>query len=172
MRVISVNSKHRAHFSGRKCRIAPSRPEGEIWWAIVNSADTDESVPAAEDLPRGLIESVFARGATYDRTMSFQTISKETRLPLDEVEHLMMKALGCLLSLQYYIEYYDTDKAVSLKLIRGSIDQVDQKAVITWVQPRVLSRGQIGKLAERLEAWNRKLDGVAERIAPELLVSL
>jgi len=34
-----------------------------------------------------------------------------------------------------------------LKLIRGSIDQVDQKAVITWVQPRVLSRGQIGKLA-------------------------
>jgi 26S proteasome regulatory subunit N9 len=62
-------------------------------------------------------------------------------------------------------------KAVSLKLIRGSIDQVDQKAVITWVQPRVLSRGQIGKLAERLEAWNRKLDGVAERIAPELLVS-
>ncbi|KAI0246668.1 hypothetical protein BJV78DRAFT_1252599 [Lactifluus subvellereus] len=98
-----------------------------------------------------LIESVFARGA-YDRTMSFQTISEETRLPLDEVEHLIMKGL-------------------SLKLIRGSIDQVDQKAVVTWVQPRVLSRGQIGKLAERLEAWNKKLDGVAERIAPELLVS-
>ncbi|KAF8486999.1 hypothetical protein DFH94DRAFT_621657 [Russula ochroleuca] len=98
-----------------------------------------------------LIESVFARGA-YDRTMSFQTISEETRLPLDEVEHLIMKAL-------------------SLKLIRGSIDQVDQKAVITWVQPRVLSRIQIGKLADRLEAWKKKLDGVAERIAPELLVS-
>ncbi|KAI9456131.1 hypothetical protein BJY52DRAFT_1277392 [Lactarius psammicola] len=98
-----------------------------------------------------LIESVFARGA-YDRTMSFQTISEETRLPLDEVEHLIMKAL-------------------SLKLIRGSIDQVDQKAVITWVQPRVLSRAQIGKLAERLDAWKKKLDGVAERIAPELLVS-
>ncbi|KAI0298961.1 hypothetical protein B0F90DRAFT_1729588 [Multifurca ochricompacta] len=98
-----------------------------------------------------LIESVFARGA-YDRTMSFQTISEETRLPLDEVEHLIMKAL-------------------SLKLIRGSIDQVDQKAVITWVQPRVLSRSQIGKLAERLDTWKKKLDGVAERIAPELLVS-
>ncbi|KAI9509911.1 hypothetical protein F5148DRAFT_977570 [Russula earlei] len=98
-----------------------------------------------------LIESVFARGA-YDRTMSFQAISEETRLPLDEVEHLIMKAL-------------------SLKLIRGSIDQVDQKAVITWVQPRVLSRAQIGKLADRLEAWKKKLDGVAERIAPELLVS-
>ena len=58
-----------------------------------------------------------------------------------------------------------------MKLIRGSIDQVDQKAVITWVQPRVLSRVQIGKLADRLEAWKKKLDGVAERIAPELLVS-
>ena len=45
-----------------------------------------------------LIESVFARGA-YDRTMSFQTISEETRLPLDEVEHLIMKALRCLLSI-------------------------------------------------------------------------
>lgn len=39
-----------------------------------------------------LIESVFKRSAD-DRTMSFQTISEETRLPLDEVEHLLMKAL-------------------------------------------------------------------------------
>ncbi|KAI0060076.1 hypothetical protein BV25DRAFT_1807834 [Artomyces pyxidatus] len=98
-----------------------------------------------------LIESVFER-SPYDRTMSFQTISEETRLPLDEVEHLVMKAL-------------------SLKLIRGSIDQVDQKAAISWVQPRVLSRAQIGQLAERLRGWNEKLHGVEERIAPEVLVS-
>ncbi|KAG6335415.1 hypothetical protein ID866_3676 [Astraeus odoratus] len=39
-----------------------------------------------------LIESVFKRN-TNDRTMSFQTIAEETRLPLDEVEHLIMKAL-------------------------------------------------------------------------------
>lgn len=39
-----------------------------------------------------LIESVFKRNA-YDRTMSFQTIAEETRLPVDEVEHLVMKAL-------------------------------------------------------------------------------
>lgn len=42
-----------------------------------------------------LIESVFKRNA-YDRTMSFQTIAEETRLPLDEVEHLIMKALRCV----------------------------------------------------------------------------
>ncbi|KAI0053498.1 hypothetical protein FA95DRAFT_1481942 [Auriscalpium vulgare] len=98
-----------------------------------------------------LIESVFQRSA-YDRTMSFQTISEETRLPLDEVEHLVMKAL-------------------SLKLIRGSIDEVDQKAAITWVQPRVLSRTQIGQLADRLREWNDKLHRVEQRIAPEVLVS-
>ncbi|PCH42928.1 hypothetical protein WOLCODRAFT_138115 [Wolfiporia cocos MD-104 SS10] len=98
-----------------------------------------------------LIESVFKRGA-YDRSMSFQTIAEEIRLPLDEVEHLLMKAL-------------------SLKLIRGSLDQVDQRAHITWVQPRVLSRQQIGQLAQRLEAWGQKLHKVEERIAPEVLVT-
>ncbi|EIN05732.1 PCI-domain-containing protein [Punctularia strigosozonata HHB-11173 SS5] len=97
-----------------------------------------------------LIESVFKRNA-YDRTMSFQTIAEETHLPINEVEHLLMKAL-------------------SLKLIRGSLDQVDQKAQITWVQPRVLSREQIGALAKRLEGWCDKLAGVENRIAPQLLV--
>jgi hypothetical protein len=41
-----------------------------------------------------LIESVFRRDA-YDRTLSFATIAAETRLPPDEVEHLLMKALRC-----------------------------------------------------------------------------
>lgn len=39
-----------------------------------------------------LIESVFKRGA-YDRTLSFQTIAEETRMHIDDVEHLLMKAL-------------------------------------------------------------------------------
>lgn len=39
-----------------------------------------------------LIESVFRRAAD-DRTLTFETIAIETRLPADEVEHLVMKAL-------------------------------------------------------------------------------
>ena len=39
-----------------------------------------------------LIEFVFKRTAD-NRTMSFQTIAQETRLSMDEVEHLVMKAL-------------------------------------------------------------------------------
>ncbi|CAL1697609.1 unnamed protein product [Somion occarium] len=98
-----------------------------------------------------LIESVFKRNA-YDRTMTFQTIAEETRLPIDEVEHLVMKAL-------------------SLKLIKGSLDQVDEKAQITWVQPRVLSPEQIGQLAQRLQKWGDRLHNVEERIAPEVLTT-
>ena len=58
-----------------------------------------------------LIESVFARGA-YDRTMSFQTISEETRLPLDEVEHLIMKALRWLLLLSATFDFKMLTKRV------------------------------------------------------------
>ncbi|KIJ47234.1 hypothetical protein M422DRAFT_59530 [Sphaerobolus stellatus SS14] len=101
-----------------------------------------------------LIESVFKRPAE-DRTMTFEAIAHETRLPVDEVEHLLMKAL-------------------SLKLIRGSIDQVDEKASITWVQPRVLSRPQIGQLADRLTAWCdklNKLEGFVSQTTPELFAN-
>ncbi|THH04133.1 hypothetical protein EW145_g5747 [Phellinidium pouzarii] len=98
-----------------------------------------------------LIESVSKRNAN-NRTMQFQTIAEETRLPVDEVEHLVMKAL-------------------SLKLIRGSLDEVGQTAQINWVQPRVLDREQIGVLADRLKAWTDKLKTVEQRIAPELLVT-
>jgi len=116
-----------------------------------------------------LIESVFKRN-TDDRTMSFQTIAEETRLPLDEVEHLVMKALRCE-KLSCSTRVLSTDQPPhSLKLIRGSLDQVDQKAQITWVQPRVLSREQIGVLATRLSTWVEKLNVVEQRIAPEVLV--
>ena len=133
-----------------------------------------------------LIESVFKRGA-YDRTMSFHTIAEETRLPLEEVEHLVMKALRCVCTFVSSGALFAAGLCLalrrsganslcvcvygSLKLIKGSLDQVDQKAQITWVQPRVLSREQVAKLAERLAAWNAKLHTVEERIAPEVLVS-
>ncbi|EJD43539.1 hypothetical protein AURDEDRAFT_167263 [Auricularia subglabra TFB-10046 SS5] len=99
-----------------------------------------------------LMEAVFKR-ATNKRTMSFQEIAEETKLPLDEVEHLLMKAL-------------------SLKLIRGSMDQVDQRAQITWVQPRVLSLDQIGQLAGRLSSWCEKLskvEDVVKHASPDLV---
>lgn len=52
-------------------------------------------------------------------------------------------------------------KALSLKLIRGSIDQVDQLAVITWVQPRVLEKEQIDGMRRQLEEWNNQVKKIS-----------
>lgn len=101
-----------------------------------------------------LIESVFRRAST-DRTLLFDTIAVETRLPLDEVEHLVMKAL-------------------SLKLIKGSLDQHAQLAKITWVQPRVLDKPQLNALQQRLNAWVGRVEEVAQFVkgqTPELFIT-
>ena len=66
---------------------------------------------------------------------------------------------------------YPSSSSNSLKLIKGSLDQVEEKAQITWVQPRVLSIEQIGQLSKRLEAWGERLHKVEERIAPEVLTT-
>ena len=66
----------------------------------------------------------FTRPAT-NRQLTFAEIAAETRLPESEVELLVMKAL-------------------SLGLVKGSIDQVQENVHMTWVQPRVLDRQQVG----------------------------
>ena len=87
-----------------------------------------------------LTQLVFSR-APNDRSMTFATISEETKVQLDEIEHLIMKAL-------------------SLGLLRGSIDQVAEVAKISWVQPKVLDKGGIEGMRMRLKEW----DGGVERL--------
>ena len=87
-----------------------------------------------------LTQLVFSR-APQDRSMTFATISEETKVQLDEIEHLIMKAL-------------------SLGLLRGSIDQVAEVARISWVQPKVLDRGGVEGMRMRLREW----DGGVERL--------
>ena len=65
----------------------------------------------------------FKRPAT-NRQMTFEEIAEEAQLPVGEVELLVMRAL-------------------SLGLVKGSIDQVEAKVHMTWVQPRVLDRDQV-----------------------------
>lgn len=82
-----------------------------------------------------LAETLFERiGPAADRVVSFAHIAAATRLPVDQVELLLMRAL-------------------SLKLIRGVIDEVDQKFDVAWVQPRVLQMSQIELMSERLTSW-------------------
>jgi 26S proteasome regulatory subunit N9 len=85
-----------------------------------------------------LTETVFRR-PPHDRAMTFGTISQETKVRPEEIEHLVMKAL-------------------SLGLLRGTIDQVDAVAHITWVQPKVLDMKQIGNMRQRLLDWDSSVN--------------
>lgn len=89
-----------------------------------------------------LIDAVFRRSVT-DRIMSFGVIASETKLPINEVEHLVMKAL-------------------SLGLIKGSLDQISGTASITWVQPRVLNKQQIEALKTKLDDWTNRVMKVGQ----------
>ncbi len=99
------------------------------------------------------MELAFA-GTAGERNLSFERIAKVTLLPLEEVELLVMKAL-------------------SLKLIRGSVDQVNAIVHISWVQPRILDLQQIGKMKDRVDLWGKNvkeiLTFVQNETAPELL---
>ncbi|KAK4108208.1 PCI-domain-containing protein [Canariomyces notabilis] len=85
-----------------------------------------------------LTEAVFRR-PPHDRAMTFATIAAETKVRPDEIEHLIMKAL-------------------SLGLLRGTIDQVDEVAHINWVQPKVLDMKQIENMRQRLQEWDSSVN--------------
>ncbi|KXX78254.1 hypothetical protein MMYC01_203993 [Madurella mycetomatis] len=85
-----------------------------------------------------LTEAVFRR-PPHDRAMTFATIAAETKVRPDEIEHLIMKAL-------------------SLGLLRGTIDQVDEVAHINWVQPKVLDMKQIENMRQRLKEWDSSVN--------------
>lgn len=85
-----------------------------------------------------LTEAVFRR-PPHDRAMTFATIASETRVEPAEIEILIMKAL-------------------SLGLLRGSIDQVAEVARIQWVQPKVLDMKQIESMRLRLKDWDSSVN--------------
>merc|ERR1712080_195800 len=87
--------------------------------------------------------------------MTFKEIAKEAQIPEDAVERLVMNALA-------------------LKLVNGSIDQVDQKVSLTWVQPRVLDKKQLSGMNHRLEVWCAEvkgMEGKLEKSAQEILTN-
>lgn len=85
--------------------------------------------------------------------LTFQEIATQTHLPLPEVELLVMKAL-------------------SLELVKGTIDEVDQMVHLTWVQPRVLDKQQIISLRGKLDDWCRNvqnMEKLMEQKAQEII---
>ncbi|CAH1278554.1 unnamed protein product [Diabrotica balteata] len=85
-----------------------------------------------------LMEMTFNR-PSHNRQLTFAEIAKETKLPLNEIELLIMKAL-------------------SQGLVKGAIDQVANTVNMTWVQPRVLDCTQISNMITRLNDWCKHVD--------------
>lgn len=103
-----------------------------------------------------LMELAFRRGGPKEqRTLTFDELALHCRIGAKEVEHLVMKAM-------------------SAKLVKGKIDEVQKVLVVTWVKPRILDAPRIDLMRERIDAWAAQtglLLNKIEEMTPELLVS-
>ncbi len=86
-----------------------------------------------------------ASSGTESRTLSFKEVEAVCRLPAEEVEFLLMRSM-------------------SLGLITGVIDNVDENIVISRVQPRVLDRESIGVMAKRLATWCKNVESTLDTV--------
>jgi len=101
-----------------------------------------------------VMEIVFQRGTT-NRRVGFATIAEGAQVPANEVELLVMKAL-------------------SKKLVKGTINQIDAVVDFTWVQPRVLDVKQLANMQARLGDWLLAVGKASSLItagAPELVAA-
>ncbi|BBH02790.1 Proteasome component domain protein [Prunus dulcis] len=101
-----------------------------------------------------LMEIIFSR-PSEDRTIPLSIIAERTKLSVEDVEHLLVKSL-------------------SVHLIEGIIDQVEETVHVSWVQPRVLGIPQIKSLRDRLDGWLDKVHTALlsiEAETPDLVAS-
>lgn len=100
-----------------------------------------------------VMEVVFKRPA-HSRRIAFSDIAAASQIPLEQTELLVMRSL-------------------SLGLVKGSIDQVEQIANLHWVQPRVLDISQLSHMLLKIKAWSDSVEAAAvhvEQATPELFV--
>jgi len=100
-----------------------------------------------------LMELIFQQSnSSQSRLFTFQQISQHCHLPVNQVELLLMKSF-------------------SLRVIRGTIDEVSQTVRISWVQARVLTIQQIQTIQQRLKQWSTHVHQTANYLhenAPNL----
>jgi 26S proteasome regulatory subunit N9 len=84
-----------------------------------------------------LVQMVFERPSS-ERTLPFVEIAARLDIPIDQVEWVIMRAF-------------------SVKLMQGSMDQVDGFVNVTWILPRVLDATQLSDLATRFGEWGTKV---------------
>jgi 26S proteasome regulatory subunit N9 len=86
--------------------------------------------------------------AIYGGRIPFAEAAAECQVSIDEVEHMVMKAL-------------------SEGLVQGSIDQVDQMITISHVQPRTLDRQDVAKMIAYIETWEKRAGEMLHQLQGE-----
>lgn len=84
---------------------------------------------------------LISRLPAEERRIPLSTIGDKTKLDIDGVEFLLMKAL-------------------SLHLIEGKIDQVSGIVQVSWVQPRIMTLPQVEGLKGKLDTWIGKVGAI------------
>eukprot|EP00922_Rhytidocystis_sp_ex-Travisia-forbesii_P002672 GHVS01003949.1.p1 GENE.GHVS01003949.1~~GHVS01003949.1.p1 ORF type:complete len:337 (-),score=72.43 GHVS01003949.1:213-1094(-) len=90
-----------------------------------------------------------------NRKLTFAEISEHCRIPIAEVELYLMKAM-------------------SSKLVRGAMDEIEQVVHLSWVRPRILDNTRLEVMANRMDSWSKSAGELLvhmEELTPELLVS-
>ena len=80
-----------------------------------------------------------------ERCLSFAQISQRCKVDKEDVEMLVMKAM-------------------SLELVKGAIDEVDQTVQIDWIMPRYLSTEHLKLLVNRIGEWENKVDNIVKMV--------
>lgn len=92
--------------------------------------------------------------ATANAQFSFQSLSSSSKIPLEDVERLVMRA-------------------ISLQLISGHMDEVTQVLTVTWVMPKQLTDAEVKQREEKVDVWSGRVHNVLlelENEVPELLL--
>ena len=87
-----------------------------------------------------LLELIFKR-QKEDRSIAFSVVAQTSEIKLEEVEWLLMKTM-------------------SLGLIRGEIDQIDQIVKVTWMKPRILDPQRIQIVKDTVDKWRYKVQDI------------
>lgn len=107
------------------------------YFATAVLASKHESVVKPKIVLLSILNIAFER-PSHDRVISFADIASRSVIAVDQVEWVLMRAM-------------------SLGLIKGTIDEVDATVNVSWVQPRVLDKDQLKLLSEQLSSWTDKV---------------
>lgn len=83
-----------------------------------------------------LLDLVFQKNKN-ERVITYKEIEANCKVEPEKIEYVVIKAL-------------------SLELIKGHIDEVENKVIVNWIQPKYLDREKITMLHDRLDQWINK----------------